>query len=591
MRLFLAPLNPTIGDIPGNAALVADAARRAREAGADLVLCPELCISGYPPKDLLLQEGFLDACAKAAKDLGEKHSAGITLVFGCPLPLNKSATPARPRAGSYLPPTLANSLLAYRDGTLVAWYDKRLLPTYDVFDEDRYFEPGSRAVIIEVPCRDGTTARAGLSICEDLWKGEDAGFASRYDNAPDPVAELAAAGVDVILSPSASPYVIGKDARHLAILRGHAERHRAWVVSLNQLGGNDELVFDGHTYAIAPGGATHAAGTHFTGEPLLVDITIGKAAVQQASPTIANVPAGPDAETPALFRALVTGVRDYCRKTGFRTALLGLSGGIDSAVTAAIGVAALGGTNVTGVGMPGPYSSDHSVEDARISAELLGMPFQIIPIKAPFDGFRAAIDPAFRAMNRPTMGEKLPDIAEENLQSRIRGTLLMAISNRDGSILLTTGNKSELAVGYCTLYGDMNGGLAVLSDVTKEWVYRLAGYMNDHAAACGFARPPIPERSITKPPSAELRPDQKDQDSLPPYDVLDEIIARFVERRQAASTIAAETGFDRPLIDRILRLIDLAEFKRKQTAIGIKVTSVAFGSGRRVPIVQRWRSP
>ncbi len=563
MRLALAPLNPIVGDIAHNAGLIRSAIARAREAGADLVVCPELAICGYPPRDLLLQDGFVAAGVDAAREIGENHTRGITAVFGTVLPRDA----ARPKG------PLANSLLAYRDGQLLAYYDKRLLPTYDVFDEDRYFEPGDAPAVIEV-----AGVKIGLAICEDLWKGDDAGFSSRYANVPDPVKELVAKGATLILAPSASPFVLGKTDKHRAIIRRHALAHAVHVVSLNQLGGNDELVFDGHAMAYDPGGVLLAHADLFRGGLTLIDLAAPRALPEPS----------PDPEA-LLFDALVLGIRDYLAKTGFRSAILGLSGGIDSALTAALAVAALGSANVRGVAMPGAYSSEHSKEDALDLAQRLGIPCPMVPIDPPVRGFRAVLDPAFESLFLAKLGEKLPDLAEENLQSRIRGTLLMALSNRSGALVLTTGNKSELAVGYCTLYGDMNGGLAVLSDVSKQWVYRLSRWINAHHASRGFARPPIPERSIVKPPSAELRPNQTDQDSLPPYEVLDEIIERYVERRQSPATIAHESDLDAPTVARCVRMIDLSEYKRRQAAIGLKVTSVAFGTGRRFPVAQRWR--
>ncbi|MBL8874182.1 MAG: NAD+ synthase [Phycisphaerae bacterium] len=574
MRLALAQMNPTIGDIAGNAAAMVSAIARARDGGADCVLFPELALCGYPPRDLLLQGGFLKACTDAAQELGEKHSAGLTLIFGTPLPVGGG--------NGSLPTRLANSLLAYRDGKMLDYYDKQLLPTYDIFDEDRYFTPGDRTVLIDVK---GT--KVGLTICEDLWKGEDAGFASHYADAADPVAQLVRAGAEVLLSASASPFVLGKSPRHRAILKKHAMTHGVYVASVNQVGGNDELIFDGHAAAYAPDGTLIAAGAGFAEALTFVDLPTSAAAVSD--------PVSTDSDEQHLFRALVLGVRDYCRKTGFKSALLGLSGGIDSAVTAAIACAALGAENVTGVALPGPYSSEHSKSDAYELAKRLGMKCITVPIAPMFDGAVQTIDPAMGAVNASKLGEKLPDLAEENLQSRLRGTILMALSNRTGAIVLTTGNKSELAVGYCTLYGDMNGGLAVLCDLTKNWVYLLARWMNQNPSACGFAGSPIPVGSIEKPPSAELRPDQKDQDSLPPYDVLDEILQRYVELRQSAGEIirlcSGRPGFDEATVRRIVRLTDLSEYKRKQAALGLKVTGVAFGSGRRMPIAQGWKSP
>ncbi|MBI1190904.1 MAG: NAD+ synthase [Tepidisphaera sp.] len=576
MRLTLAPINPTVGDLAANTARAHAAIAAARAHHADVIILPELCIGGYPPKDLLLEPGFIAACHTAARTLGEQHSRGLTLIFGTPLP--------------GLGATCTNSLLVYRDGHLLARYDKRLLPTYDVFDEDRYFAPGDKPVVV-----DGL----GLAICEDLWRGEDAGFASRYAGAPDPVADAVAAGAKILLSPSASPFVLGKGQKHRDILAGHAQRHRIPVLSVNQLGGNDDLIFDGHAYAFAPDGSLAAQSRLFSGDSLTVDIT-DHGAISDAGDEALRISGSPAPSThpthqlansdddQLLYHALVLGVRDYLAKTGFTSAIIGLSGGIDSALTAVIAAAALGPANVLGVAMPSKYSSSHSIEDAQDLARRLSIRCLLTPIEPGVVGGSSIADGAFHQLGVPGLGRVLPDIAEENLQSRVRGTLLMTLSNRTGAIVLTTGNKSELAVGYCTLYGDMNGGLAVLSDVTKQLVYRLSRWINAHAAPLGFSSPPIPQRTIDKPPSAELRPNQTDQDSLPPYDVLDEIIERRVNARQSPRDIVAATGFDAATVARVVRLISLAEYKRKQAAIGLKVTSVAFGSGRRVPIAQRW---
>jgi NAD+ synthetase len=574
MRLALAQINPKVGDIDANAALIARWTASAREAGADAVVFPELSLVGYPPRDLLYQEGFVAAARDAASRLGETCSSRITLIFGAPLAVDPADASSGPR---HVGRGIANSLLAYRDGKALGSYDKRLLPTYDVFDEDRYFVAGSSAVAVDCPAARGDAIRVGLTICEDLWRGEDVGFAQRYQSLPDPVADLmAAASPRLIVNPSASPFVLGKGARHREILRKHAVRHRVYVAAVNQVGGNDELIFDGHAAVFDPSGTLIAAGPGF-----------------EEALTVCDLPGGAGVPDPLtgrtdehlLFEALRVGVRDYLRKTGFKSAVLGLSGGIDSAVTCVVAAAALGAGNVLGIGLPSRYSSEGSVADAKELAGRLGVAFNLVPIEDGFASLLAALAPVFEG--------RAPDIAEENLQSRIRGTILMAVSNKLGHLLLTTGNKSELAVGYCTLYGDMNGGLAVLSDTTKEYVYRLARWMNANWGALGIpglAGPPIPEASITKPPSAELRPGQTDQDSLPAYPVLDEIIDRYVERRESVSRIIGETGFDDATVRRVVRLIDTSEFKRKQAAIGLKVTGVAFGSGRRLPIAQGWRS-
>ncbi len=570
MRLALAPINPTVGDITGNAALIAAGIGRARAAGADVVVFPELALCGYPPRDLLLQEGFVAACEEAAARLGTAETAGITAVFGVPL--------LGPGGG------VTNSLLAYRDGVRLTRYDKRLLPTYDVFDEDRYFVGGTPHQDEAADLKRGPW-HVGFAICEDLWKGEDAGFAARYRDGPDPVSDLISRGTNLILSPSASPFVLGKGQRHRDILRNHAARHGVIVASVNQLGGNDDLIFDGHALVYGPDGALLAAGQRFAGELLVVDLPDGAGGSGAAC-----VQHPQDEGMAALCDALTLGIRDYLRKTGFRRALLGLSGGIDSALTAALAVRALGAEQVLGVALPGRYSSDHSLRDAAALAGNLGIALETISIEDAFTSLGSTLDPAFAHLGQAALGATLPDLAEENLQSRIRGTILMAISNRAGAMVLTTGNKSELSVGYCTLYGDMNGGLAVLSDVTKRLVYELAGWMNANHVACGFAGEPIPRSSISKAPSAELRPNQTDQDSLPPYDVLDEIIERHVERRQSAGRIVEETGFEAATVQRIVRLINLSEYKRRQAALGLKVTSVAFGPGRRMPVAHLWRS-
>jgi NAD+ synthase (glutamine-hydrolysing) len=582
MRLALAQINPTVGDIDGNVALIERFTRDARTGGADLVVFPELALCGYPPKDLLFQEGFVPTCVATAKRLGESCSQGLTLIFGCPLPADQS--PGITAAG------IANSLLVYSDGRHVDYYDKRLLPTYDVFDEDRYFVPGERAVVLDI-----AGIRVGLAICEDLWRGEDVGFSSRYSSRPDPVTELVLpslitgrGGAQLIISPSASPFLLGKGRRHRDILRSHAARHRVFVASVNQCGGNDELIFDGHAAVFAPGGSLIAAGQGFTEELVFCDID---PAAPTATPLASGDPLISAGDEELVFRALVIGIRDYCRKTGFKSAVLGLSGGIDSAVCAVLAAAALGPENIHGVSLPSRYSSQGSRDDAADLASRLGIPYQTIPIEPTFTAYQSALADSFASLP--------PDVTEENIQSRIRGTILMALSNKFGHLLLTTGNKSELAVGYCTLYGDMNGGLAVLSDLSKNWVYRLARWINQNAdrfASLGAlvtfpagSRGPIPQPSIDKPPSAELRPNQTDQDSLPPYDVLDEIIERYVERHQSQPRIVEEAGLDPALVARIVRLINLSEFKRKQAAIGLKVRGVAFGSGRRWPIAHRYR--
>ncbi|MCA9306320.1 MAG: NAD+ synthase [Phycisphaerales bacterium] len=577
MKLALVQINPIVGDMPGNARLIASWARRAADGGADLIVFPELAVCGYPPRDLLLQEGFCeqarDACVRLCGELPRE----CVVMIGAPWKPGETG-PASFDAAS----RPQNSVVIYRDGAIVERYDKRLLPTYDVFDEDRYFKAGNRPCVIDIK-----GVRIGVSVCEDLWFGDDVGFSSRYEGLPDPVGELVRAGARVIVNPSASPFALGKGKRQREILAKHVREHGVCVAAVNQVGGNDDLIFDGHAAVLVPdedGGARLvAAGVGFEEAITMIELGPGR----DAWSSLGGVP-DPLIEShdmSLLWRALVLGVGDYCRKTGFRDAVIGLSGGIDSAVTAAVAAAALGADKVLGIGMPSRFSSPGSITDARASADALGLRFELAPVTE----HHALMERAMRELFDRVGADPSPGVAEENIQSRLRGLILMAVSNKTGAILLTTGNKSELAVGYCTLYGDMNGGLAVLSDVSKVQVYALARWLNANCAACGFAGPPIPESSITKPPSAELRPDQTDQDTLPPYDMLDAIIARYVDQRKGVSTIVRETGFDPGVVGRVVRMIDLAEYKRKQMPIGLKVSPVAFGRGRRRPIVQRFR--
>ncbi len=570
MRLALIPLNPTVGAIDHNAHLAAQALERAASGGADLAVLPELTLCGYPPKDLLLHESFVERCIAAAHQLAAAIPPDLTAIVGTPWRVNTRS--------------VANALVVLRNGQITHRYHKRLLPTYDVFDEDRYFTAGSDSVIIEA-----AGARIGLTVCEDLWRGADARSLERYEGKPDPVAELAAQRIDLLVNPSASPFVLGKQRVQESILQRHCRERKIAVAAVNQLGGNDELIFDGRASvyipdANAPAGARLVGATAaFSGDTLLLDLPTDSA-------SRAKLPAAPDplniADEATLWRALVLGTRDYCRKTGFQRAVLGVSGGIDSALAACIAAAALGPANVRGLAMPARFSSKGSITDARALCENLGVPMHIVPIEDMHKAAESSLHDAFAAQGLSTK----PDITDENIQSRLRGLTVMAFSNKTGALPITTGNKSELAVGYCTLYGDMNGGLAVLSDVTKKLVYQLARWINANFREAGFNRAPIPTASITKPPSAELRPDQTDQDSLPPYDTIDEIVRRYVELHESPERIAREAGIDPDTVARIVRLIDTSEFKRKQAAIGLKVSSIAFGSGRRFPIAQRWRA-
>ncbi len=582
MRLALAQFNPTVGDIPGNAKALAGWIARARDAGADLVVFPELALTGYPPRDLLLQDGFLDEVMRAAEELaGATADSPITVILGAPWTERASTGADSDISG------VTNSLIVMSSGRITSRYDKRLLPTYDVFDEDRYFRPGSRPLTLDV-----AGVRVGLSVCEDLWKGADAGAADRYAGRADPVDDLIAAGARLILNPSASPFVLGKGARQREIVSRHVKTRRVAVATVNQVGGNDDLLFDGHAAVYVPVASDNAgsvearlvaAGPGFAEQLVLFDLPADESR-WPGLPAVID-PRVQASREQLLWNALVIGVRDYCRKTGFSSCLLGLSGGIDSAVTACIAAAALGPGRTLGVAMPSRFSSEGSVTDAQSLADALAMRMLTIPIEDGHAAMERTLAPAFAELG----ADPIHGVTEENVQSRLRGLILMAISNKTGAILLTTGNKSELAVGYCTLYGDMNGGLAVLSDVTKQDVYRLAEWINANHAQAGFRQPPISRSCITKPPSAELRPNQTDQDSLPPYDTLDQIIERYVERRESPRRIVAETGFDPALVRRIVRLIDVNEYKRKQMPVGLKVTSLTFGPGRRRPIAQGYR--
>lgn len=578
MKSALVQFNPIVGDVRGNAEAMVRWARRAGDQGADLIVFPELALVGYPPRDLMLQEGFLEAVRRCAVELASALPGKALVLVGAPWKPPPGAVAGEWDAGA----RTTNSVLCFRAGRVEARYDKRLLPTYDVFDEDRYFVPGDRPLVLE-----SGGVRVGVSVCEDLWRGDDASASSRYAGRPDPAAELIRAGASLIVNLSASPFVLGKGALQRAILTRQVTAHGVAVASVNQVGGNDDLIFDGHAsvYVPAGGGARLiAAGDGFREAMVTCELPKDRSAwgalPQVQDPLLS-------AEAPALlWEALVLGVRDYCRKTGFTSAVLGLSGGIDSALAACLAVEALGPKNVLGVLMPSRYSSAGSVSDAATLGDNLGVRTVTVPIEPAHRAMETLLAPLWRELALDTA----PGLTEENLQSRLRGVILMAVSNKSGAILLTTGNKSELAAGYCTLYGDMNGGLAVLPDITKVQVYAMSRWINMHHASKGFPRPPIPEASLTKPPSAELRPNQTDQDSLPPYDLLDAIIERYVERRWSAVRIVADLKADEATVRRVIRLIDVSEYKRKQMPVGLKVTELSFGPGRRRPIAQGWRA-
>ena len=554
MRIALAQINPTVGDLAGNLAKHADFVARASAEGAELVIFPELSLPGYPPKDLLLKPEFVDANLRAVQDLAGKVPAGVDVIVGY---AEKNPDPVgRP---------LYNAVAVLRDGRVASRHLKTLLPTYDVFDEARYFEPGPDTERNNVvTCRG---ARLGLSICEDLWNDERLMERRLYHS--NPIKDLDLAGAEAIVNASASPFAVGKHDFRRELFTSQVRGVGKPLVYVNQVGGNDELVFDGNSVVIDAGGRIVAQAKGFEEDLLVVDLPIGGAGeacgrVEPHSRGIASI-----------RRALVLGLHDYVRKCGFKTVVLGLSGGIDSAVVAALAVEAFGPDNVTGVAMPSRYSSEGSVADARALADNYGIEFHTVPIAPMHDAFERALAGAFEGTT--------PDVTEENLQARVRGATLMAFSNKFNHLLLTTGNKSEIAVGYCTLYGDMCGGLAVISDVPKTDVYALAEEINRTAG-----RDLIPRNTITKPPSAELAPDQKDSDSLPDYAVLDDILERYVEQDQPAAEIAREGGHPPAVVERVIKLIDRSEYKRRQAAPGLKVTSRAFGFGRRMPIAQRF---
>lgn len=579
MRIALAQINPTVGDLAGNTLKHLDAIARAAERGAELVIFPELSIVGYPPRDLLLKPDVIERCERAVGEIAAACT-DVAAIVGYPA-VNPEPS-GRP---------LLNCAGVLRRGRVVHRHVKHLLPTYDVFDETRYFEPGPRLDLATVQ---GT--RLGISVCEDLWNDREVVTRPLYHE--NPIDRLAAEGAQLFINCSASPFVLDKHEFRLRLLSHTARKHRIPIAYVNQVGGNDELVFDGNSCVLDEGGNLVAQAKDFEEDLLIVDLPgVGIPGDEEVSrpvvcggvnwsvdaPATAHGRLVPHREGVAsVYAALVLGLRDYCRKCGFGSVVLGLSGGIDSAVAAALGVAALGAGNVTGVAMPSRFSSAGSVEDAEELARRMGMKYHLVPI-----------EPLHAAMERllePIFAGTAPGVAEENVQARLRGNILMAVSNKFGSMLLTTGNKSELATGYCTLYGDMAGGLAVISDVPKLMVYSLARYINQASPLCQqFGGPVIPESSITKPPSAELRPNQTDQDSLPPYEQLDQIVERYVERLQPVRRIAADTGIDAATVQRIVTLIDLAEYKRKQAAPGLKITGRAFGFGRRMPIAQRYR--
>ena len=542
MKIALAQINTTVGDFAGNEAKILSAYRRGVEAGVEMVVCPELATTGYPPRDLLLKSGFIKGNLALLERLaGATGKTG--LLVGC---VGENAT--RPGRET------TNAVALLQSGKILATRAKMLLPTYDVFDEDRYFEPATDNHPVEF-----NKQKIGLTICEDVWNDEDFWRDRRYRR--NPAVELVEAGAKIIFNVSASPWHLGKNKTRFDMLRSLAVKTRAPLVYCNLVGGNDELVFDGGSLVLNAAGELAARGALFAEDFVVVD-------------TDAEQAIAPDTtvDEERVFKALVLGLRDYIHKCGFKSVVLGLSGGIDSALTACLAVAALGADQVRGVSLPSQFSSQGSLDDGRAIAERLGIHYDVISIQPPFETVRNQLKEIFAG--RPE------DTTEENIQARLRGVTLMALSNKFGSLLLTTGNKSELAVGYCTIYGDMAGGLAVISDVPKTMVHELARWVNRE-------REIIPKSTIEKAPSAELKPNQKDQDTLPPYEILDQILQLYVEENLSARDIIAR-GFDEKTVRWVQRRVDLNEYKREQAAPGIKVTSRAFGLGRKMPIAQRY---
>ena len=543
MKVALGQINPTVGDFSGNAAKIIDYSRRAQSHGAGLILFPELAVCGYPPRDLVERSSFV-ARNRETVDRIAAETRGIAVICGL-------VTPADSAAGK----SVMNSAALLMDGKLAFLQSKMLLPTYDVFDEMRNFAPAKSQDLFDF-CGN----RMALTICEDAWN--DKQFWNKRLYTFDPVEALMRAGGNFVLNISASPFWIGKRELRRDMLATIARNYKVPVAMVNQVGGNDSLVFDGSSLVLNAEGKVVAQGRSFEEDLIYFD---SKTSTGEVREQVAG-------EEASVYAALVLGTRDYMHKCGFQNSIVGLSGGIDSALTAAIATDAVGPENVLGIGMPGPFSSEGSIEDARALAQNLGIRFELLPINHVFEAYRQTLQEVFAGRKE--------DVTEENLQSRARGTLLMALSNKLSAIVLSTGNKSELGVGYCTLYGDMVGGLAVISDVPKTLVYRLSHYVNS-------CRPVIPPATLEKPPSAELRPNQKDTDTLPPYEVIDAVLEDYVEDSHPPERIAADHGFDVAIVRRVIGMVDRAEYKRQQAAPGIKISAKAFGYGRRLPIAAK----
>lgn len=566
MKIAIAQLNPTIGNLTGNAQKIIAVSQQAAKAGARLLLTPELSLCGYPPRDLLLRPSFIQAMSEQLKKLATELPESLAVLVGA----TEENTQATTAGGK----PLYNSIFWLENGGIKQVFHKRLLPTYDVFDEHRYFEPGHDINLLNLEDSD---LKIGVTICEDLWNDEE--FWGKRQYPINPIADLAAKKVDLIINLSASPYCLNKQQIRESMLSHAAKRYQTPVIYVNQVGGNDDLIFDGYSVVFNKAGDRLSWAGAFQPDLIMVEWDENQQDLQ-ASPAFSQEKIDRiTCEDEEIFSALVLGVKDYAQKCGFSKAVIGLSGGIDSSLVAAIAAAALGSENVLGVLMPSPYSSDHSVNDALKLVENLGINSHTLKIGELMADYDRSLGGLFAGL--PS------DVTEENLQSRIRGNLLMAIANKFGYLLLSTGNKSEMAVGYCTLYGDMNGGLAVIADVPKTRVYSICHWLNQSANILSHhTEEIIPENVLTKAPSAELKPGQVDQDSLPPYDILDDLLHRLVEKYESETEIAA-AGHDPETIARVVKLVTRAEFKRRQAPPGLKVTDRAFGTGWRMPIAAR----
>jgi NAD+ synthase (glutamine-hydrolysing) len=562
MKIGIAQLNPIVGDLVGNSAKILQTAMECADRGVNLLLTPELSLCGYPPRDLLMDRGFIQDMAIALEKLAQSLPEAIAVLVG--------TVEFNPHAGKVGGKPLLNSAALLQNGKVERIFHKRLLPTYDVFDEDRYFESGVESNFFTLEIGKSTAishaVRIGVTICEDFWNDEKFWGKRNYPN--NPVAELVAKDINLLVNLSASPFAVGKQKIREAMIEHSAIRYRLPIIYANQVGGNDDLIFDGSSVACDRSGKLVARASAFDRDLLILEFD---PVAQDLLPS--EISAQPENDDAEIWSALVLGVGDYAQKCGFKQAVIGLSGGIDSALVAAIAAKALGSENVLGVLMPSPYSSEHSITDALALAQNLGIPTQTLPIEPAMQTFDRILAPMFAGTES--------GITEENLQSRIRGNLLMAIANKFGHLLLSTGNKSEMAVGYCTLYGDMNGGLAVISDLPKTRVYSLCQWLNTQSQ-----NPIVPENILTKAPSAELKPGQADQDSLPPYDVLDDILHRLISEHASLADII-QAGHKPEVVVKVVKLVTRAEFKRRQAAPGLKISDRAFGSGWRMPIASK----